>query len=302
MIRLEAVSKTYRVAPGPGRKARIIEAVRAVTTTLEPGSITGVVGPNGAGKTTLFGLLLGFLEATTGTITVDGREPRAYVRSHGATYLPERFLLPRDWTVRAALQGLLALDKSHRSVDDVLRAYQLGEFAGARVHTLSRGTMQRLGIAQAFANPRRLVVLDEPTEGLDPLWRVRFREEVRALRSGDRVVLLASHDLVEVERIADRVLVLNDGTLTDDVDLQARRSEPGEYALQLASPHDAVLQIFTRAQDEGAGRYTLHVDSAAEMSVRLSAIIEAGATVVSLRPAADLEQRVRRAAQGDAGA
>jgi len=297
MIKLEEVHKTFRVAPGPGRKARVVEAVRAITVSLEPGTIIGVVGPNGAGKSTLFGLLLGFLEATSGALTIDSLDPRVYVRRHGASYLPERFQLPRDWTLRAAIQALLALDGSDRSADDILAEYDLEPYATAAAHTLSRGTMQRVGIAQALAVPRNLVVLDEPTEGLDPLWRVRFREALRRLRSDERTILVASHDLVEIERIADRALILNNGTITDDIRLRPDHEAARDYAIVLTAPHPAMLEIFPEAQHAGDANYQVSVANAADLSARIGALIEAGAIVVSVNPAADLEQRVTRAAQ-----
>lgn len=299
MIRIDDVNKSFRVAPGPRRKARVVEAVRAVTASLEAGSIIGVVGPNGAGKSTLFGLILGFLEATSGMITIDDLEPRSYVRRHGASYLPERFQLPRDWTLRSAIRALLALDSSDRSADDILAEYELTEYANAAAHTLSRGTMQRVGIAQALATPRNLIVLDEPTEGLDPLWRVRFRETVRNLRHNDRTILIASHDLVEIERTVDRVLILQDGTITENLELHSDRAAARDYSLQLAASHPAVNETFPGAVPVGEAGYTIRVADAADLSARLGALIDAGAIVIAVQPAADLEQRVTRAAHAD---
>lgn len=297
MIHFEDISKSFRVARGPGRKARVVEAVRSVTISLAPGSVIGVVGPNGAGKSTLFGLLLGFLEATSGTITIDGLDPRRYIRRHGATYLPERFQLPRDWTLRGAIQALLSLDGSARTADEILGEYDLSQYAAAAAHTLSRGTMQRVGMAQAFATPRNIVVLDEPTEGLDPLWRVRFREAVRNLRDDQRTILIASHDLVEIERIADRVLILKDGAIEEDLELHADRAAARDYIILLASSHPAMTEAFAGAVAGEGGRYTVKVADAADLSARLGALIDAGGIVVSVQPVADLEQRVTRAAQ-----
>ena len=292
MIELQNVQKSFRVSPGPGRKAGTVEAVRGITARLDAGSIIGVVGPNGAGKTTLFGLLLGFLEPTQGRIDINGTEPRAYVRTHGATYLPERFQLPRDWTIRAGLHALLRLDGSATSVDELLERYQLTRYATARAHTLSRGTMQRVGMAQAFATPRDLVVLDEPTEGLDPIWRVRLREDVRTLRADGRTILLASHDLAEVERVADQVLVLRGGTITETVDLRAQHETSRDYVIVLTAPHDAVNNLFQNARRTSDATYAVNVQNAADLSARLGALVEAGGTVISVNPAADLEQRV----------
>ena len=295
MIELDSVAKTFTAHTGPGKRRRVVEALRDVSLRIEPGTITGVVGPNGAGKTTLFGLLLGFLEATSGEITIGGLDPRAYIRKHGASYLPERFSLPPEWTVGMALDGLLRLDESQRSTDDVIGEWGLEPFADARAHTLSRGTLQRVGVAQALASPRALVVLDEPTEGLDPVWRLRLREAVAALRSPDRSVLVASHDLVEIERLADRVLILNNGMLTETVDLRATAAEPSDYALTLAAPHDAVADFFSAARETGNNTYIIRAADTLDLNARLAALIESGALIVSVTPAADLEQRVARA-------
>jgi ABC-2 type transport system ATP-binding protein len=295
MIQLQNVVKTFKVGPAPGRAPRVVKAVRDLTLAIEPGTIIGVVGPNGAGKTTLFGLLLGFLEATSGDITIDETDPRKYVRAHGASYLPERFQLPREWTVRMALDGLLRLDKSTRSVDDVIEEWDLGAFEDAAAHTLSRGTLQRLGVAQALASPRDVVVLDEPTEGLDPVWRIRLREAIHTLRAESRYVLIASHDLNEIERVADRVLILNNGTITETVDLRARAGETVEYALTLTTPHEAMAQLFPDARAAGSNTYIVGSVDAADLNTRIAALIESGAVILSFAPTADLEQRVARA-------
>jgi len=297
MIELRGVDKRFRIGPGPGRKARVVEALRDLTLAIEPGIIVGLVGPNGAGKTTLFGLLLGFLEATAGEVTIAGLDPRAYVRRHGASYLPERFSVPRDWTVRAALAGLLRLDASNQDVDDVLAAYDLGAVADAAAHTLSRGTMQRLGMAQALATPRDFVILDEPAEGLDPLWRLKLRESIAALRSETRTVLIASHDLGEIERLADRVVILEGGSIREVVDLRHSATETREYALVLAAPHDAVPAIFTNARASNATSFVVTVTDVADLNARVAALIDAGGSIISLAPLAGLEERVTRPAR-----
>jgi ABC-type multidrug transport system ATPase subunit len=297
MIELSSVGKTFRSGAGPGRKGRVVTAVRDVSLSLEAGLVVGIVGPNGAGKTTLLGLLLGFLEATSGSISIDGLEPRSYVRRHGASYLPERFQLSREWKVRAALRALLSLDGSAHHLDALMDRFELNAVAGAAALTLSRGTMQRVGIAQAVAAPRRLMVLDEPTEGLDPVWRVRFRETLRALRSADRTILIASHDLAEMERLADRVLILNDGTITETVELRPQPGQPSDYTIVLKTPHAAMATLFADARESADASYTVTVADAEDLSARLAALLESGATIVSINPTAALEQRVTRVAQ-----
>jgi len=294
MIEFDTVSKSFRVPPGPRRKAGVVEAIRAISTTIEKGGITGVVGPNGAGKTTLFALLLGFLEPTSGDIAIDGADPRKYVQRYGANYLPERFQFPRDWSVRAGLRALLGLDGDKQSVDKLIDRFDLQEFAQARALTLSRGTMQRVGIAQAVAAPRNLMVFDEPTEGLDPIWRVRFRELVRTLRSPDRAILIASHDLNEVERIADRALVLRDGAISEIVQLRASAEQPSDYTIVLATPHSEVARLFEKVRTPDQTTYHVSVADARDLSARLAALIESGATIVSVTPSGALEERIVR--------
>src|SRR5690606_11890781 len=181
-----------------------------VTLSVPPGGVGGIVGPNGAGKTTLFGLILGFIHPTKGRVRVDRLEPRRYLRRHGAAYLPERFRLPPEWTVGDALLALAGLEglkgaSAKERVAAAMERFGLEPHAKKPVGALSRGLNQRLGLAQALLADRRLVVLDEPTEGLDPLWRIRFRDAVAELRGAERTILVASHDLAEVERIADKV-------------------------------------------------------------------------------------------------
>lgn len=297
MIRLDGIGKSFRVAPGPRRRAGVVEALADVTANFEPGEVVGIVGPNGAGKSTLFGLLLGFLEPTSGDLVIDGLDPRSYVRKHGAAYLPERFLLPRDWPIRGALASLLSLDKSNTDVDKLLDDFELTEYAGAPAHTLSRGTLQRVGLAQAFASARKLVVLDEPTEGLDAIRRIRFRERVQQLKSPDRVVFIASHDLAEVERLADRIIILSRGRVTETIEVTSQSAAPQDYALQLAEDHAAVVTLFEDARRSGDASYVIRAASPADLSARIAALIEAGAVLQSVTPSIDLEARVSRAAQ-----
>jgi len=180
-------------------------------------------------------------------------------------------------------------------VDEIIAEWDMKSFENASAHTLSRGTLQRVGIAQALASPRDLVVLDEPTEGLDPIWRLRLRDSIRQLRAEPRCVLVASHDLNEIERLADLVLILNNGRITETVDLRGRAGEPSDYALALATPHESLAHIFPGARAAGNNTYVITATDALDLNARVAALIESGALILSLAPAADLEQRVARA-------
>lgn len=302
MIDIDRVSKRYgpprRVAPGP-------YAVREVTLKVPRGATWAAVGPNGAGKSTLFALVLGFLRPTDGVLRIDGVEPRAYVRRHGAGYLPERFSLPGEWPIRDALRALARLDRlgraAKRVADDALERLGLTQHAEKSFAELSHGLRQRVGVAQALLAERPLVVLDEPTEGLDPLWRVQLRDVVAELHARGVTVLLASHDLAEVERLATDVAVLENGAVRRV--FATREQEPvRRYALRVVAGGEHVARVFPGATTDAArDAYLYHVDvvDAAELSGRLAALLDAGAVLAEVRPLAEpLEARVRRALGG----
>ena len=303
VIEFREVSKRFGAPARPGRA--VVEALAGITLEIPAGGVWGVVGPNGAGKSTLFALLLGFIHATTGSVRVRGLEPRRYARRHGAAYLPERFRLPGEWRVRTALRALARLEgiargAAARRADELIERLGLGSHADREVRTLSRGLNQRLGLAQALLAERELVVLDEPTEGLDPLWRVRFRAIVAELRDAGRTVLVASHDLAEVERLASRVVLLERGRVRSVLDTAATDAAggPAPYRLELAAPVPELAEVFPDAEaiegDVGSA-YRVAAADAAELSRRLAALLEAGAVVVSVQPLHEpLEARVRR--------
>jgi ABC-type multidrug transport system ATPase subunit len=214
VIEFHTVSKTY-TAPLTRRR---VPALVEFSMTMRSGEVVGIAGPNGAGKSTLISLLMGFLNPSSGTITVGGLPPRPYVERHGIGYLTELVNLPPRWNVVTTLRRMAVLSGVARGeLDGVVRAATselgLDEHAAKTVKQLSKGNLQRLGLAQALIGDFDIVVLDEPTHGLDPLWTQRFRDVVAALRRPDRVILIASHNLDELERLADRVAILNKGQL-----------------------------------------------------------------------------------------
>ena len=301
MIRLEKAGRTFRLRGAPP-----VEALRDVSLETVPGSVTAVVGPNGAGKTTLFALVLGFLRPTSGRVLVGGTDPRRAARSHGAAWLPERFALPAGWRVAETLRAFARLEgldpaAAARATDDLLARFNLGPHASKPAEALSRGTLQRVGLAQALLARRELVVLDEPTQGLDPLWRVRLREVIAELREDGRTILLASHELDEVERLADRAVVLRGGTIEDVVELRGASATDATATYLVELERDVAVATSAAFPDAerapGSGERVVlrvRVSDTADLSVRLGVLIDAGARIVSVRPAdAGLEQRVR---------
>jgi ABC-2 type transport system ATP-binding protein len=293
MIRLDNVGKRY------GRRGTRARALHDVTLHVPAGSVWAVVGPNGAGKSTLLALMLGFIRPSAGTVSIDDMPPRDYLRDVGAGYLPERFSLPGEWDVRSALRMFARLEGvPPEEADRALEQFGLASHADKKSGELSRGLLQRVGLAQALIAPRRLVVLDEPTEGLDPLWRIRLRDIVAGLRADGRTVILASHDLGEVERVADRALLLEQGVMRGI--LETRSAAAGtRYTIRLATSFPRMAEAFPDAVPGADDAWTVTVAGAGELTERVGALIALGGVIAAVEPDREpLEDRVRAALEG----
>jgi ABC-type multidrug transport system ATPase subunit len=300
MIRLADVVKEYSAPPWRAADGRV-RALDGVSLEVAPGTALGIVGPNGAGKSTLIRLLLGFLRPTSGELSVGGMAPRAWVERHGIGYVPESVAIPPRWTVRGALGAFAALGEvpdAGARIDRVLAMLGLEGLARRRVAALSRGNLQKLAIAQALVGPRRLLLLDEPLNGLDPVWVARLREVLAEWRAEDpeRTLLVVSHNLPEVERAVDRVAVLAGGRIRAELDLRAPR-RGAAWRLEMAdggASAAAVAAAFPGATREGEA-WTVRAADEGEMSRRLAALLGRGARLRSLAPAgAGLEERLHR--------
>ncbi|MDT3424639.1 ABC-type multidrug transport system ATPase subunit [Paenibacillus forsythiae] len=194
------------------------KAVNGISTRLTSG-VYGLLGANGAGKTTLMRMICGILNPTSGEIQMNGQE----ISSMGEHYRDMLGYLPQDfgyypdfsaeeflWYV-GSLKGL-TLPAAKSKARELLRTVALSEVARKKIRTFSGGMKQRLGIAQAMLNDPRVLVLDEPTAGLDPKERVRFRNLIANL-ARDKIVILSTHIVSDVEYIADQILVMKQGGL-----------------------------------------------------------------------------------------
>lgn len=234
MISMSEVVKVYR-----GRRS--VRALDGVTLRVRPGEALGIIGLNGAGKTTLLRVLLGYARPSSGQVEIAGEAPRSYVERHGISYLPERIAIPPGWTVRGALVAYAMLDglgaEAGDRIDAALHRLGLTALARRKVGALSKGNLQRLAIAQLLLADRKLLVLDEPTDGLDPVWVARLREIVAEWRAADpeRSVVLASHNLPEVERLTERVLVLHAGRVREELRTGGEHGELEPRFLRLAA-------------------------------------------------------------------
>ena len=194
-------------------------AVDRISTTLQPGVI-GLLGENGAGKTTLMRMLCGILKPSSGTITFDNLDVSEELYRDVLGYLPQDFGYYPNFSGRDFLMYIAALkgiEKSaaRRKCDELLHTVNLEQVANKKIKTYSGGMKQRIGIAQAVLNNPKILILDEPTAGLDPKERVRFRNLIAELGK-DSIVILSTHIVSDVEQIADRILMMKSGQIIFD--------------------------------------------------------------------------------------
>ena len=193
-------------------------ALDRIDATFEPG-IYGLLGANGAGKTTMMRLICDILKPTSGEVTFNGTNIREMGESYRAVigYLPQDFGYYPNFTAMnfllymASLKGLNARYAKEKSLE-LLETVNLSEVKDKKIKTFSGGMKQRLGIAQAFLNNPQILILDEPTAGLDPKERVKFRNLISSFAE-NKIVILSTHIVTDVEYIADEILVIKGGTL-----------------------------------------------------------------------------------------
>lgn len=245
------------VAKGLRKSFGAFEAVRGLDLTVPAGQVLGFLGPNGAGKSTTMRMLTGFLEPTAGTVTLDGirleEDPIAAKRRFG--YLPEGAPAYGDMRVEqflffaARARGYDAAE-ARRRVDAAIDRLHLGPYRRQLVDTLSKGYKRRTGLAQAILHDPPILVLDEPTDGLDPNQKHEVRELIRRL-GGERAVVLSTHILEEVEAVCTRAVIINEGRIVFDGtprDLDAKA--PAGIARNRL---DHVFRMLTTSDTEKAG-------------------------------------------------
>lgn len=216
MVEVSGLTKYYGEFP----------AVQDVSFTAQRGEILALLGPNGAGKTTTMRIITGFMPPTEGTVTVDGfdvlKESDEVRRRIG--YLPENPPLYNDMTVSSYLKFVGRIKGVSRkeipnALDAVLEKCSLAEVADRLLGRLSKGYRQRVGLAQAMIHTPAVLILDEPTLGLDPKQITEIRSLIREL-SGDRTVILSTHILPEVSQICNKVVIINEGRVAVERELK----------------------------------------------------------------------------------
>ncbi len=228
-----------------------ILAVSDVTFTVEKGEILGFLGPNGAGKTTTMNILTGFLSATSGSVSINGfdilDEPQKAKESIG--YLPEHPPLYLDMTVIEFLRFVadlksVAKDDQIKQLAEIMKLVKITDVANRLIKNLSKGYRQRVGIAQALIGQPEVLVLDEPTVGLDPKQIIEIRNLIKELGK-NHTVILSSHILSEVQAVCERVVIINKGEIVavDTPETLSRNiTKSSKVQLAVEGPSRDVLQ------------------------------------------------------------
>jgi len=230
-------------------------AVKGISFTVNDGEVLGFLGPNGAGKTTTMNIITGYLSSTSGTVKVNGHdileEPELAKKEIG--YLPENPPLYNDMTVKEYLKficDLKGVEKARRKnmLDNIVSMVKISDVYDRLIGNLSKGYKQRVGIAQALVGNPSILILDEPTVGLDPNQIIEIRRLIKAL-SKNHSIVISSHILSEIQEIADRVVIINRGKIAavDTIsDLSKRLSGQSKILLTFRGPiKDAVTKIRT---------------------------------------------------------
>ena len=284
-----------------------LTAVDNIDLLVNAGDVYGYLGPNGAGKTTSLRMMLGLIRPTAGTVRVFGRDPTVTVHAleRVAGFVEAPTFYPylngrRNLELLAAYDGHAAGERIDRSLEMV----ELSHRAGDRVGGYSHGMRQRLGIAAALLRDPELLLLDEPTTGLDPGGMRDMRELVRQLAGEGITIMLSSHLLTEVEEVCNRVAIVRSGRIVYEGEIAALKGA-GALTYTLSTTDDARAVAVCRAQpgvsdvrvESGRVSFTADQDAAAELS---QALVEGGALIRSLTPqTASLEDLFFSLTEGD---
>jgi len=264
-IDVRGVRKTY------GRK---VKALKGIDLRVERGSIFGLLGPNGAGKSTLVKIMMTVIRASEAEGTVLGRPVGAKETLRRVGYLPEHHRMPKYLTGRQAVDfygALAGVDAATRRarIPGLLDEVGMTQAAGRRLGGYSKGMLQRIGIAQALVNEPDLVVLDEPTDGVDPIGRRDIRDLLLRLRDRGVTVFVNSHLLGELEMVCDRVAILVQGEVRSSGTIEELTAHSRRYEIEIGGPPpDWAAAVGATAAPAAAGLTVLRVPGAEAAAIQ----------------------------------
>ena len=284
---IQAKGLTHYYGPYP--------AIQDVSFGVKKGEILGFLGPNGAGKTTTMRIITGFVPPTHGTVTLDGFDvvEQSLEARRRVGYLPETVPLYTDMSVTGYLKYMGTLRGMHpktikKRLAEVVDVCRLGDYRKTQIGKLSKGFRQRVGIAQAIIHEPQVLVLDEPTIGIDPIQVVETRKLIKEL-GRDQTVVLSSHILPEVSMICDRVLIINEGRIVaEDTPKNLAEGLQGvdQLEVEIGGPVAQVLPVLrgiegvsnvAHADNNGRHTYTIKAQSGIDLRDEISqAVISNG--------------------------
>ena len=288
LIEVGALKKVYRSSLGGQR----IVALDGIDFTVRPGELFGLLGPNGAGKTTTLKILLGLTRASQGHALVSGLPVSDPESRRRVGYLPEGHRIPGYLTARQALAifGRMSnMDRAsiQRRSMELLERLRIAQWADVRVKKFSKGMTQRLGLAAALVHSPNVLLLDEPTDGVDPVGRREIRDLLREEAKNGTAVLLNSHLLSEIELTCDRVAVLRNGKVAAEGTIDELTRKSAKYKMVAAPIDDALVSAF-RESGAGVERVNGHMVLSVNDLQHLNALVDAararGAVLSELSP------------------
>ncbi|MFN3684421.1 MAG: ABC transporter ATP-binding protein [Fimbriimonadaceae bacterium] len=269
-----------------GRGGECVEAVRGLTFHVSPGEVVGFLGPNGAGKSSTLKAIMGFVQPAAGRLEVFGLPAGSLEAKRLIGYLPEvalyyPYLTPRETLqLYGELQGLRGA-ALRRETEALLERMGLARLADKQNRNLSKGQLQRVGIAQALLGEPRLLVLDEVTSGLDPVGRRELRELLQERNRAGATLFFSSHELSEVEMICDRILIVNRGRLVEERELGELKESLRTFRLAYQGPTIPLVGASAVERDE-AGVVRAEFEDKRSLLVAVEAVVRSGGRVVDL--------------------
>ena len=287
-IQTQDLRKVYR----SGFFRRKFVGLEGLNLEVKTGECFGYIGPNGAGKTTTLKLLMGLNFPTSGSATVLGEPIGSLAARRKIGYLPERpyfydYLTAEEFLhFYGSLHGLSRATRNAK-IDELLPLVHMERARNIPLRKFSKGMLQRVGLAQALINDPELVVLDEPSSGLDPMGRILIRDIVLSLKAKGTTILLCSHILADVEQVCDRVALLRDGKVQQIgtvEELVGHSVRAVEVIFEALSPETAVGLGFGAPLAQSQGRITFEVADQVRAGALVAAALAAGAEIVSVQP------------------
>ncbi|MCZ7558332.1 MAG: ABC transporter ATP-binding protein [Bacteroidia bacterium] len=287
IIHADKLTKVYE-----GKRKGAVTALDCLSLDVHDGEIFGLLGPNGAGKTTFIKVLLEIVFPTSGSATLLGKPIGHTDAKSEVGYLPENHRYPDFLTGEQVLSYFgklsgLAAETLGKRIDEVLALVDMTQWRKTKIRKYSKGMLQRIGLAQALINNPRLVILDEPTDGVDPIGRKAIRDVLVRLRNEGKSVFVNSHLLSEVELICDRVAILDKGKLVrlGSVEELTTRQESYSIGIHGTLPdnllvHWEATRMDARLQD---GELHLRCDDVTRLNSVIDQLREANVLITSLR-------------------